>query len=200
MGFVEAYNYEYDAFISYEHAPRIIAPWVNNFLYPYLEEWLSQKMGGCQARIFVDQSSIKPGQRWPQTLREALLRSKCLVPVFSGGYFYSHWCSSEWQNFVDRENILGLKNSANSLILPITHNDGKFLIEKAKEYNRIDFSTCHSPSDNFINEKCFPEFYRKTEELAEAVANIAINPPIFDPGWPQIEVSPLRTLSLTRLS
>lgn len=192
-------GYEFDVFISYERSPIATTPWVTNFFYPYLQDWLKQKLGGQPVQVFIDQESIKPGQRWPQRLQDALVVSKCLVPVFSGGYFLSQWCSSEWANFVEREGILGLDSSAESLIVPIIHNDGKWLTPKAKEYNHIDFSGCHSPSPNFPNEPTFPLFYRKIQELAEAVAERVSNAPPFDPTWPKIAVNPIRRLLLPKM-
>ena len=192
-------DYEFDVFISYERSPIATTPWVTNFFHPFLQDWLKQKLGGQPARVFIDKEGIKPGQRWPQRLQDALQASKCLVPVFSGGYFLSQWCSSEWSNFVDREDLLGLDSTSESLIVPIIHNDGKWLIPRAKVYNYIDFSECHSPSPNFMNEPAFPLFHKKIQELSEAVAEKVLKAPPFDPTWPKASIDPIRSLALRKM-
>jgi hypothetical protein len=193
-------DYEFDAFISYSHSP-LIKPWVNDFFHKYLKDWLDQKMGGQSARIFIDNEEIKPGQRWPQRLRDALLTSKCLVPVYSGDYFFKEWCFSEWSNFVERENVLGIDNSANSLIVPILHNDGEWFPDKAKEYQMFDFKNCQSTLGNFQNHPRFHIFEDKMERFAEAVKEAIKRAPEFDPAWPIVEFDPKkRIVPLMRIS
>lgn len=194
-------DYVFDAFISYSHSP-VIKPWVNNFFYPHFESWLTQFMGGELARVFLDKDGIRPGQRWPQRLRDALLTSKCLVPVYSGDYFFKIWCFSEWSNFVKRENVLGLNGTAESLILPIIHNDGQYFPGKAMEYQTFDFKDCRTTSGNFQNHANFPVFEGKVERLAQAVAQTVRRAPPFDPGWPVAEIDPPATpiVPLMRIS
>jgi hypothetical protein len=193
-------DYEFDAFISYSHS-GVVKPWVQGFFYPYLRDWLSQTMGGHQARVFVDAEEIDIGRRWPQYVRDALLTSKCLVSVLSGDYFFRPWCYSEWTNFVEREDALGLDITRESLIVPVIHNDGKYFPARANEYQPLDFKGCRSSSGNFQNHPNFPLFEGKIERLAEAVATTADRAPGFDPGWPVLEIDPLRrTVPLMRIS
>jgi hypothetical protein len=200
MSTADPTDYEYEVFVSYSHS-RLIRPWVLGFFRPFLQDWLPQFLGGQPARVFVDEEEITPGRRWPQHVRDALLASKCLVPVLSGDYFFKAWCSSEWTNFVERENRLGLDTTSNALIVPIIHNDGKHFPPRAREYQPMDFTDCRSTSGNFENHVNFPKFEESVERLAEAVALAVRRAPAFDPTWPRLEVDPIRrTVPLMRIS
>lgn len=180
-------DYEYDVFISYSRS-LVISPWVNKYLYPLLQAWLNQNLGGRRARIFVDQQEMDSGVRWPQSLRDALLTSKCLVPVLSGDYFYRPWCVSEWSNFIERENVLGLNATPETLIVPVVFNDGESFFDEAKTYlMNFDFKDCRSASPNFEKSEKFFVFEEKVERLAEVIANKLKTIPNFNPKWPVIE-------------
>lgn len=173
-------DYAFDAFVSYSHS-RLIKPWVLGYVVPHLQDWLQQQRGGEPARVFVDKEEITPGQRWPQRVRDALLASKCLVPVLSGDYFFKPWCKSEWQNFVDREDLLHLDITSGSLIVPIIHNDGEHFPPRAREYQPLDFADCCTTSGNFENHVSYPKFEGRIKVLAAAVATVVGRAPVFDP-------------------
>jgi len=193
-------DYEFEAFISYSHSP-VVRPWVLKYFRPYLENWLPHFMGVNTVRIFIDDEEITPGRRWPQHVRDALLGSKCLVPVLSGDYFNRRWCVSEWTNFVQREDLLGLDLTSKALIVPIIHNDGKWFPPRAHEYQLADFQGCRSTAGNFENHDSFPIFEQKVERLAEALAGAIERVPPFDPAWPAVEIDPVRrTVPLMRIT
>jgi hypothetical protein len=193
-------DYNYEAFVSYSHSP-LIRPWVLSYFGKHLQDWLPQYMSGQPSRVFIDEE-IHPGDRWPQTVRDALLTSKCLVPVLSGDYFYSRWCASEWGSFVEREDRLGLDTTSQSLIVPIIHCDcdGDDFPQRAREYQPMDFKDCRSISSNFQSHVKFPKFEESMEMLAKAVAKAVGRAPKFDPTWPVLEIDPIvRTVPLLRI-
>jgi hypothetical protein len=193
-------NYEFDAFISYSHSP-VVRPWVLRFFGPYLKNWLPLCMGVNSVRIFIDEEEITAGKRWPQHIREALLASKCFVPVLSGDYFNRSWCISEWTNFVERENILGLDTKSENLIVPVIYHDGRWFPTRANEYQHADFKDCRSTSGNFENYDNFPIFEKKVESLAENLAEVIARVPPFNPGWPTVQIDPeTRTFPLMRIT
>lgn len=193
-------DYEFEAFVSYSHS-GIVRPWVLGSLVPHLKDWLPQFTGGEPARVFIDNEKIDEGIRWPQYIRDALLTSKCLVPVLSGDYFFKPWCRSEWQSFIEREDVLGLDITSQSLVIPIIHSDGKFFPARANEYQPADFNQCRSVSANFQNHPNFPMFEGKVERVAAAVAAAAERAPAFDGTWPVLEIdSKKRTVPLMRIS
>jgi hypothetical protein len=192
-------DYEFEAFVSYSHS-GVVRPWVLSFLGPHLKDWLPHFTGGRPARVFIDREEIDTG-RWPQYVRDSLLTSKCLVCVLSGDYFYKDWCISEFRNFVEREDRLGLDTTRASLVIPVIHSDGKFFLPRANEYQPFDFRDCWSNSANFQNHATFPAFEGKVQLLAEAVAATAARAPRFDPGWPVLKIDPAkRTVPLLRIS
>jgi hypothetical protein len=70
------------------------------------EVWLTQELGGRDATMFVDETSIEMGAHWPAKIQQALQRSRCMVCVSSPQYFQSDWCFSEWSSFREREKQL----------------------------------------------------------------------------------------------
>lgn len=198
MALVVQDDYRYDAFISYSHHP-IVKPWVNQYFHPLLERWLALKLGRRSADVFIDRIGIKPGERWPARLRNALKVSKCLVPVFTGDYFSSPWCSCEWTSFIERENALGLDQLPESLIIPVIHDDGRWLPDRAKEYEPLDFSDCRTIMPKFEYHNDFRVLETKIEQLAEAVADVINNSPPYDPNWPIVEVKAIRPVKMQKL-
>lgn len=153
-----------------------------------LQDWLDQNLGEQKARVFVDQQEMDGGIRWPQNLRDALLTSKCLVPVLSGKYFFRPWCFSEWKNFTERERVLGIDQTAETLIVPVVYNDGDWFLNEVNSYLLdFDFKDCRSASPNFEKSEKFFVFEDKVERLAEVIAAKLLNIPAFDPTWPVIE-------------
>lgn len=183
-------DYLHDVFISYTRSD-VITPWVIKYLYPQLKSYMDQNLGGQRAKIYMDQLNIEGGERWPQALRDALLTSKCLVPVLSGEYFSRPWCLSEWKNFVDREKMLGLDITSESLIIPVVWNDGEWFLEEVEQYQlKFDFKNCRSSSPYFEKSDKYFVFEEKIESLAEAVARKVREAPEFNHRWPTVEFDP----------
>jgi hypothetical protein len=193
-------DYKFEAFVSYSHS-SVVRPWVLDSFGPLLKGWLAQFTGGNPARVFIDKEEIDEGVRWPQSIREALLTSRCIVPVLSGDYFFKSWCLSEWESFTRREDVLGLDHTSQSLVIPIIHCDGESFPSRAHEYQPADFSKCRSISPNFQNHANYPVFEEKVEQLAAAIAAAAARAPVFDPTWPVLKVDAReRTIPLMRIS
>lgn len=51
---------------------------------------------------FRDQSSMRPGDPWPQELMVALSSARTFVALFSPNYFASEFCGREWTMFTSR--------------------------------------------------------------------------------------------------
>ncbi len=183
-------DYVYDVFLSYHHS-GVVKPWVVNILYQQFCDWLTEKLGGAEAKVFIDRKAIQPGHRWPNRLRDAIKTSKCLVPVWSPSYFQSHWCMSEWRSFCEREEVLGINNTSESLIVPILHNDGDFFPQDAKDIHWTDFSECRSNMPAFTHHHSSVIFEQKIEEFAESVARVVQRARPFRENWPVVEADPV---------
>jgi TIR domain len=81
---------------------------------------------------FVDVTSIKPGQEWPNELAKVLQTAETMVCLYSPAYFASPHCGQEMQVFLDRrrkymdENVG--KNPAN--IIPVLWQPVPFRVPK----------------------------------------------------------------------
>src|SRR4051794_13044009 len=116
--------YQYDIFISYRRAPPV-SDWVENHFRRLLEEWVGESFAEREPRLFID-TRVETGTDWPLELRNALLRSCLLVPVWSPRYFRSAWCMAELRSMRAREQQLGMRTQSDSsgLIFPVRFNDG----------------------------------------------------------------------------
>ncbi|MFN0013657.1 MAG: TIR domain-containing protein [Saprospiraceae bacterium] len=81
--------YEYDVFISYrrESDPK---EWTQNIFLPKFEAYLREESGKKNLKIFLDEQGIEGGDYWEDTLKIALAKSRCLVPVLMPSYFALH--------------------------------------------------------------------------------------------------------------
>jgi len=101
-------DYTYDVFISYRRT-KLVLKWVKKYFREEFVGWLHEARG-VAPRVFWDEEEIGAGDDFNETLKEALLRSKCLVAVLSPSYFReSRWCVSEFRTFRQRSDKLGLK-------------------------------------------------------------------------------------------
>ncbi|HSG39758.1 MAG TPA: toll/interleukin-1 receptor domain-containing protein, partial [Thermoanaerobaculia bacterium] len=51
---------------------------------------------------FRDTRHIKTGDRWPETLSQALSTCQLLLPLYSRSFFNSEFCGKEWSAFRSR--------------------------------------------------------------------------------------------------
>lgn len=186
-------DYEYDVFISYRH-DYPVGPWVREFLYEPFTGWLTQKLGGWRARVFLDQApgpesrarreALSAGDVWPDRLKQALIVSKCLVPVFSPDYFRSDWCMSEFETFRERERILMRRG----LVVPILHNGLNHFPLEAQKIQMFDFSQLRSTMPGFMSTPRGVDFEDNVEKFAADVAMKISQVPSFVTGWPVVEI------------
>jgi hypothetical protein len=117
-------GYEYDVFISYRRADPV-GGWVQNHFFPLLEMWLCESFPpGQDPKVYIDKK-IETGAEWDEALRYALLRSRCLVSVWSPQYFGRKWCLAEWRSMRERERVLRERNNPKlKLVYPVKFNDG----------------------------------------------------------------------------
>jgi hypothetical protein len=178
-------DYEYDVFFSYKRDP-LVQDWVAKVV-GRLRYWLSQELGGKPSNIFWDSDGIDIGDRWPDVLRSAMKRSRCLVALWSPMYFQSGWCVSEWTSFRERERQLGL--ATHGLIAPVRYHDGEHFPREAQAVQWIDFAPYASTVKAFWETSHAVEFETRIKELAKSVASIVRRAPEYD-EWPVVEAAP----------
>src|ERR1700730_495850 len=87
---IHATDYRWDVFVSYKREP-LTAHWMAEVVQR-VTYWLGEELQGAGARVFFDVSAIEVGDRWPHALRQAVLTSRCLLPILSPAYFRSRYC------------------------------------------------------------------------------------------------------------
>ncbi len=179
-------NYIYDVFISYRRTDPVRG-WVHNHFFPLLEMWLGESFPpGRLPALFIDQK-IETGAQWANELRHALLRSRCLVCVWSPSYFGQDWCLAEWLSMCEREKILKERSDPRlRLVYPVKFNDGDSFPEDARSAQYIDLSRFNSPHLNFKDTAPYIEFDRQMQEVARKIAEMVLSAPVWEPDWPLV--------------
>jgi hypothetical protein len=189
-------GYEYDVFFSYKRHD-LTRDWTVG-VHNRLKYWIMQEVNAPDVKMFLDDECIETGDRWPERLREAVQKSKCMVCVWSPAYFQSAWCVSEWKSFRERERRLNMQSR---LIAPLRFHDGEHFPEEAKLIQWTDVAPYTSTVPAFWTSHRAIELEDLLKTFARHVAHIIKNAPPFDPDWPLIEVPGLQParIGLARL-
>ncbi len=195
-------DYLYDVFISYRHKQPVLG-WVTYNFKPLLEQWLPNFMPyDHETRIFID-SQIETGAEWPATLRRALIKSRCLLAIWSPEYFRSKWCEAELQSILLREQMLGLRTEEhpNGLIYAVLFAGAGCLPSKVQAIQYKDLSRWNYPYASFRKNPQFLFFDRKVQQMCRELAIMIQSAPPWQENWPVVtpEVSPSITFALPRL-
>jgi hypothetical protein len=179
-------NYEYDVFISYRRIDPVRG-WVHNHFFPLLKMWLQESFPPRRCPIvFIDQE-IETGAQWADELRYALLRSRCLVCVWSPSYFGQDWCLAEWLSMRGREIMLQKRiDSRLRLVYPVKFNDGDSFPPDAQAAQYMDLSQFNSPHPNFKDTLPYIDFDRRMQEVARKIADMVLAAPAWEPDWPLV--------------
>jgi TIR domain len=193
-------DYVNDVFLSYTSKDPV-GSWVRNHFAPLLESWL-YTYSGRDPKLFLDRN-MEVGVQWPEALRDNLLRSRCLVAVWSPPYFLqSRWCMAEWRSMREREDVLGLGRGIDrGLIYPVIFADGELFPEDARQTQARDLSRYNKPHLQYRDTPEFLEFDTEVQTIAQDLVRLLNSVPPWQPGWPIVEseLEPKTTLSLPRL-
>ena len=180
--------YQYDVFVSYKREPsdnQLITPWLCKVL-ARIEYWLRQELGGTGVDVFIDTKSIEAGDAWPETIREALLTARCLLPIWSPEYFHSAWCVAEWRSFLMRERRITERGQGTSkLIVPIKVHDGDWFPPEAARVQQFDLSRFAATTEAFWETRRADELDQLLiREVAPVLARAVREAPAFEADWP----------------
>jgi hypothetical protein len=179
-------GYVYDLFVSYTRKGPV-GEWVHNHFYPRLSDWLGEYWDGeREPRIFID-SQIETGTRWPDVLKENLLRSRCLVAVFSPPYFRRPWCLAEWRSMWQREELLARRGPRPRLIFPVVFADGDSFPDDAKTAQLRDLSRFNVPHAQFRKTNAYTLFVRAMQAVAQDLRGMIKAAPDWESDWPVVE-------------
>lgn len=182
-------SYEHDLFISYRRNTNA-AQWLKLYLYPRLGMALKDELGQ-DPRIYVDWE-METGTIWPSKLERALLRSRCLLPIFSPPYFESEWCRAELHSFLARHNQIGLGNvdAPTGLIFPVIFSGGAAFPPEVQQIqvrrDRADFGhmKLNNPDPMFGQTVRSAELTGKIQEMAIDLARMIANAPAWRADFP----------------
>jgi hypothetical protein len=170
--------YEYDVFISYQRNGATVPGWVRTHFYPRLTELLDDQLDR-PARIFFDEN-VHGGGKWPLEVRNALQRTRILLPVCSPKYFLSEWCLAEWHSMARREEIA----QSRALIYPVIFCDSKNFPRYAHERVMRNLKTWNLPYPQFQDTAEYLGFHREVERIAEELTELIDQAPDWRPDWP----------------
>ena len=175
-------DYEYDVFLSYRRAGSVNG-WMHNHFYPKLVESLTDELNHWP-EIYLD-TEQDVGDRWPQRLEYALLRSRIMLCVWTPSYFGSDWCLAEWESMKLREQALGMANrhAPGGLVYPIRLKDGDSFPKEAQETQYLDMKPWAYSSPVFQQSVKFLEFEEKVAGIAEDLAGRLRQVPTWEPHW-----------------
>ncbi|WP_405734225.1 toll/interleukin-1 receptor domain-containing protein [Streptomyces sp. NBC_00028] len=176
-------DYDYDVFISYSHRGHV-RDWVKNHFSRELQLYLEDLLPN-DPRIFVD-FEIPAGSAWPERLEQALLRSRCLVAIWSPPYFRSEWCMAEWKSMQRRQESLSAANGqAPTLVYPINFMDGDHFPEEAQKIQQYKELTKYGyDGPQFRDTPAYLGFQDRMRTVAEEVAACLACAPAWQEGWP----------------
>jgi hypothetical protein len=172
--------YEYDVYISYQRDSGTVPEWVRQHFYPRLSELLDDNVES-KVKIFFD-GNVKGGATWPRELRNALQRTKILVPVCSPKYFLNEWCLAEWHSMARRETIVGM--TSQGLIYPVIFCDSRNFPKYAHERRMQDLKQWNRPYPQFQASLAYLDFHQEVERIAVELADLIEQVPEWQPDWP----------------
>ncbi|MGW7536438.1 toll/interleukin-1 receptor domain-containing protein [Amycolatopsis sp. NPDC054798] len=179
--------YHYDVFISYLRTADPIARWVRNHFHPRLCELLDGNLDR-EVQVFFD-GSVRVGDRWPDELRNALQRTRILVPVASGQYFYDEWCLAEWASMAHREKLAGGARPA-TLIYPVIYADSKNFPPFAHQRKWQNLTDWNHPYEHFQVSPKYIGFHDRMNVIAREVEELISAAPPWQPDWPVLTPLP----------
>lgn len=177
-------GYQYDIFVSYPRAGQV-GSWVHKHFLPVLSECLNVHLPD-EPRIFVD-TDQPTGIQWPEHIKEALLKSRLLMAVWTPPYFRSQWCIAEWTSMLEREQLLaedGCKPDR-GLVYPVIYSDGKHFDERAKNVQyRKDLTKYTYPYECFKDSTTYLEFHDAMMSISQELEVHLNEIPDWEPDWP----------------
>ena len=177
--------YEWDVFVSYPREGQV-GRWVHNHFLPLLRDCLESTLPH-QPRVFID-AEMPTGGMWPQQLKQALLHSQLLVPVWTPPFFRSRWCMAEWESMLARETALGEALPPRGLVYPVVYSDGDHFAQRAKQtQHKRSLAAFTYPFPGFRDSVAYLPFHDEMMAMAaEIEAHLRTIPP-WQSDWPIVE-------------
>ncbi len=182
--------YEYHVFISYQRSSPTVPAWVRNHFYPRLRELLDDLVD-YEVKIFLD-DQVPVGGEWPKVAREALRRTRILIPVCSPKYFIDEWCMAEWRSMAKREELAGLTTveMPGRLIYPVIFSDSQNFPDFAHERKMWSLKSWNLHYPQYQDTPEYLDFHREMERVVEDLVEVISLAPPWRPEWPVETAAP----------
>ncbi|RWX19233.1 TIR domain-containing protein [Rhizobium leguminosarum] len=176
-------SYVWDVFLSYPRSEQV-QPWIDKHFLPVLRGHLDGLLLD-EPKIFVD-STQPTGVQWPEHIRDALLRSRIMVAVWTPPYFRSQWCMAEWVSMLKREDALKSagKPQPNGLVYPVKFSDGHNFDERAKTTQSRDLTQFAYKYDSFRDSPRYLDFDDAVRAIAQEIELRLGEAPDWSPDFP----------------
>jgi len=115
--------YEWDVFVSYRRDQPVYR-WVTQVFVPILRERPPETLGR-DAKVFLDEQSVDAGTSWPDALEQALVWSRCVLPIFNPSYFQRDWCIAEFATMIAARAGLSQAEAERVRLCGLVHDIGK---------------------------------------------------------------------------
>ncbi len=179
--------YKYDVFLSYYRSDENHANWVDNTFYSLFKTFLSDALNK-KVEVFKDTNDILSGQEWNMKIREGLIHSKIMIPIFSPGYFRSEWCKKELAVMDYRQISCGYMSAANpdGIVVPMRVRDGEFFPGSVTSRMQIrDFNDCFRVGIEINKPPIFYKFQDQLDSWVKDVAYAYNKAPDWNDDWKQ---------------
>jgi hypothetical protein len=165
-------DYDYEIFLSYSRK-TCVAEWVKERFVPLFRDYLANDLGD-EPRIFVDRDEIVPGDVWPERVKNALAKSKCLIAMWSPLYFSSEECCRELAVMYKRNVELGLASTMNpsGIIVPVNIRDGDSFPDLVRKFEWLDCKRFVRSGRCFLDSSLYLEFEEVLQDWTPSVARI----------------------------
>jgi hypothetical protein len=176
-------DYQYDVFISYSRK-FLDGEWVKDIFYPLFKSYVDEALNR-EVKIFIDFQEIQSGNDWNLKIRNALIKSRVMVAIFSPSYFRSKWCMLEFSTINHRQKELGFLTLENptGLIVPIKIFDGEHFPEYAKDLQIFDCIDYNRVGEGMKKTERYIELQGKLQEWIYHVATAFEKAPVFNETW-----------------
>jgi hypothetical protein len=179
-------DYLYDVYISYSHDPHITS-WLRELFLPVLQINLTFEFPR-QVNVFMDFQELRLGETFRAELAEAINRSRICIALLTPRYFTSEWCLIEFESFLRRSRLSGVKNA---LVLPVKLSGGDHFPSIVRHIQMVDFSEFFISSPSFRSSAKYLDFELATRDLARQASRMIEKAPPFDSNWQTVSRSEL---------
>lgn len=176
-------SYEYDVFVSYPHE-EIHKKWLYDIFLTRFTTVLRNELLR-EPLLYVDSRENATGMSWDLVVKNALARSRVLLPLWSIDYFLSENCRAESIVLFHREAQLGYRTLENNnvLVLPIGLFDGAGYPKFVKEMIHLECVDYNHIYQNYPQTEAHFKLIKLIDGFARDVKNSIGAAPNWDAEW-----------------